>query len=382
MSWQERVGLEWGNGVLGEWGDGEMERSAVTMRGLLLVAFLLSTSFAQPEIIDGKPPVSTYRIPAAMTLCGEKIPLELASVRERFDREFYYTLDREGQLVLYLKRAARCNPVIEPILKASGLPDDLKYLAVAESGLLFRAQSPASAVGYWQFIRGTAKRYGLRIDQYVDERRDLERSTRAAVAYLKELRERFGSWALALAAYNWGEERIDKAVRQQGSSNYYDLYMPDETDRFVLRIAVLKLLLDNPQGFDIYLPQSELYKPPRKEQATVSSKYWFSIDVLSSCANVAPRAFRFLNPWMISNTLPAGTYDFSVPIGVGSGYAACVTKKTAGRQETIHVVRRGESLTLIAERYGVTIGEIERWNNISRWKPIHPGQRLVILADG
>lgn len=347
---------------------------------LVFLCFSIGIIYAQPEIVDAKPPVSTYSIPSAMKLCGEIIPLDRPDIRERFDREFYYTLDREGQLVLYIKRANRCFAVIEPILKELNVPDDLKYLAVAESGLLFRAYSPAGAAGYWQFVKGTAKRYGLRVDRYIDERRDLERSTRAAIMYLSELREQFGSWMLALAAYNWGENKIEKAVEEQGTSDYFGLYVPDETDRFIFRIAILKLIIGNPQGYDIYTPHEDLYTPSKKTVVSVTSERWFSIDVLATCAGIHPRAFRFMNEWMISNTLPPGTYDFSVPPSHALGFADCVRTDLSSVREITHIVRRGESLTIIADRYGVTIQQIEQWNGISRWRAIHPGQKLIILS--
>ena len=346
---------------------------------IFIVSLVVGGAYAQPEIVDAKPPVSTYSIPSEMSLCGEVIPLDRQDIRERFDREFYYTLDREGQLVLYIKRAARCFPVIEPILRELGVPDDLKYLSIAESGLLFRAQSPAGAAGYWQFVKGTAKRYGLRVDRYVDERRDLTRSTKAAMAYLADLREQFGSWTLALAAYNWGEHKIEKAVKEQGTSDYFGLYVPDETDRFIFRIAILKLLVGNPQGYDIYTPQDDLYTPAKETEVPVTSTRWFSVDILAQCAGIQPRTFRFMNEWMISNTLPPGTYDFSVPPSRGSIFAECVEKELRAIREITHIVRRGESLTIIANRYGVTIQQIELWNGISRWRPIHPGQKLIIL---
>ena len=349
----------------------------------LLVPLLMLTSvdgLSQPEVPDWKPPVTSFMIPLQLSLCGEEIPLHRQDVRERLEREFYYTLDNEGQTALYIKRTARCQPTVEELLRADGVPDDLKYVPVAESGLLFRARSSAGAVGYWQFVKGTAQRYGLRVDRYVDERRDLVRSTKAAIRYLKDLREEFGSWALALAAYNWGERSVASSIEEQGVSTYWDLYVPDETDRFVFRIAVLKILLDNPQGHAIYVREEDLYRQPEIENAIVSSTSWLSVDVLSEAAGVPPRTFRFLNEWMNASSLPAGEYTFSVPRGEAEGFAAKVTQMMAAKGRVIHVVQRGEHLTFIATKYGVTVTDIERWNNISRHRPILPGQKLVIMG--
>jgi len=347
-----------------------------------LFTFFAVGAFAQPEIPDWRPPVSTFRIPKNLTLCGEAIPLVREDVRERLEREFYYTRDMDGQIGLYLKRAARAYPIVEEILKEEGLPDDLKFVPVAESGLVFRARSPAAAAGYWQFIKGTAKRYGLRVDRYVDERRDLRKSTKAAAAYLRELREEFGSWAVALAAYNWGENSVRKAIKEQGVSDYYDLYLPDETDRFVFRIALIKLLLENPQGYAIYVPEDGLYEAPKLEEVVVTSNTWLSVDVLSAAAGIAPRTLRFLNKWMNTNTLPSGRYVFALPKEKAEGYVEKVTMLLEGKKRVVHVVKRGEYLSIIAGRYGVAVGEIERWNNISRGRPIHPGQKLIIIGKG
>jgi hypothetical protein len=357
------------------------DREGVLLFVLILVQFS-ADSLSQPEIPDWKPPVTSFMIPEELWLCGEEIPLERQDVRERLEREFYYTLDKEGQIALYVKRAARCQPVVEELLEEAGVPDDLKYVPVAESGLIFRARSGAGAVGYWQFMKGTALRYGLRVDRYVDERRDLARSTKAAIAYLKDLRAEFGSWALALAAYNWGERSVARSVEDQGVDSYFDLYIPDETDRFVFRVAVLKLLLDNPQGHAIYVSEENLYRQPEIEEAVVSAASWLSVDVLSEAAGVPPRTFRHLNEWMNASSLPAGEYTFSVPRGMANGYPETVTRMMNEKGRIVHVVRRGEHLTFIANKYGVTVTDIERWNSISRHRPILPGQKLVIVGGG
>lgn len=343
------------------------------------------SSMAQPEIPDAKRPVSTLSIPARLTLCGEEIPLHREDVRERLEREFYTNLDREGQLVLYLKRAGRVFPVVERILRELGMPQDLKHVPVAESGLSFRAASPAQAVGYWQFVEGTAKRYGLVVNPYVDERRDLEKSTRAACAYLRDLYREFGSWAMALGAYNWGEARMRHAVKEQGTSYYYDLYLPDETDRFVFRIACLKLILENPQRHDIYVSQDALYSSGPTDTVTVNAREWLRVATLAKAAGVPPRTFRFLNPWMTSSSLPPGTYRFCVPSASSPSFAAALRVSSpspsgSARAESVavHVVKPGESLARIAQRYGVTVHELIRWNNLAGDGTIHPGQRLVV----
>ncbi len=341
---------------------------------------------AQIDPVSYRPPVSSMRVPESLTFCGVRVPLERLDIKERLEREFYYMLDKEGQLVLYLKRAARCNPIVEPILKEAGLPDDLKYVPVAESGLLFREVSPAGAAGYWQFLKNTASHYGLRVDRTVDERRDLARSTKAAALYLKKLHETFGSWETALAAYNWGWKNVSQAVKSQGTNNYYDLYLPDESDRFVFRIILFKIILENPRAYSIYLPESELYQPQKTRDVEIRSKKALPISALAESARVSPRTFRFLNPWMLKNILHSGNYSFAVPELQADGYQQRVARLTGKnlmefgieREKTVHQVKSGENLSLIALKYRVSIIELEKWNNISRKRVIRPGQWLVV----
>ncbi len=313
-----------------------------------------------------------------MSLCGEPVPLERPDVRERLEYEFYYLLDREGLLVMYLKRAARCNPIVEVILEMEELPEDLKYVPVAESGLAYRARSPAKAVGYWQFIERTAERYGLKVDSYVDERRDLTRSTMAAAAYLKDLYEMLGSWTTALAGYNWGEKNVARTAKEQGTRSYYDLYLPRETERYIFRILALKLIMENPAAYSIQVPAEELYRLPKVMEVDIESETPITIDILADCSETGARTIRGLNPWMRRNVLPGGRYVIAVPTDKAEGYADRVAERLAERRRVVHSVKKGENLSTIASKYNVTVEAIEKWNKISRKKPIHYGQKLTI----
>ncbi len=333
---------------------------------------------ARVELPRAPPPVSRFRIPEKLSFCGDQVPLERTDVKERLEREFYYLMDRQGLLVVYLKRAARCNPIVEVILEMEELPEDLKYVPVAESGLAFRARSSANAVGYWQFMEHTAKRYGLEVNRYVDERRDLTRSTMAAAAYLKNLHEMFGSWTTALAWYNYGEKNVARAVKEQGTSSYYALYLPQEPERYVFRILALKLILERPETYSIHVPEDERYQLPKVMEVDIASETPISIDILADCANVGARTIRGLNPWMRRNVLPGGRYVIAVPAEQANGYADRVAERLAERKKVVHAVKRGENLSTIASKYMVTLEAIEKWNNISRKKPIHFGQKLTI----
>ena len=363
-----------------------MRNLLLSLIGALLVALpATARSEAQPDLPEARPgipethpAVSTFRIPETLRFCGEEVPLERPDVKERLEREFYYLLDRQGLCIVYIKRAERTNPIVEVILELKKMPEDLKYVPVAESGLAFRANSSANAVGYWQFIESTAKRYGMRVDRYVDERRDLTRSTLAAAAYLEDLYEKFGSWPTALAGYNWGETNVDRAVKEQGTNSYYDLYLPEETERYVFRILALKLIMEDPEAHSIHVPEGDRYQLPKVMEVDIRSKHPISIDILADCANVGARTIRVLNPWMRRNVLPAGEYLIAVPTEESDGYRERVAQRLAARRRIVHEVRRGENLSAIASRYEVTVESIERWNDISRKKPIHFGQKLII----
>ncbi len=324
------------------------------------------------------PMVSRFRIPGEMSLCGEPVPLERTDVRERLEMEAYYILDRQGLLIMYIKRAARTNPIVEVILEMEGLPNDLKYVPVAESGLAFRATSSAKAVGYWQFMEYTARRYGLKIDPYVDERRDLTRSTLAGAAYLKHLHEMFGSWATALAAYNWGEGNVSRAAREQGTKYYYDLYLPEETERYVFRILALKLFMEDPRIHSIDVPEEELYVLPKVREVEIRNALPLTVEILASSANVGARTIRVLNPWMRQNVLPAGKYLIAVPAEEAEGYAERVAQRLAGRKKIVHTVEPGESISTIASNYKVPVEAIAKWNNLTDDSAIQNGQKLTI----
>jgi LysM repeat protein len=330
------------------------------------------------EVAKPRPPVSSFRVPEQVSLFGEPVPLERPDVKERLEREFYHLLDRQGLLVTYIKRAARCNPIVEVILEMEEMPEDLKYVPVAESGLTSRARSPARAVGYWQFMERTAERYGLRVDGYIDERRDLTRSTQAAAAYLKDLYEMFGSWTTALAAYNWGEKNLQRATKEQGTTSYYDLYLPMETERYVFRILALKLIMEQPETYSIHVPEDERYRLPKVVEVDIESETPISIETLAECANAGARTIRGLNPWMRRNVLPAGRYVIAVPTEQADGYKDRVAERLSQRRKVVHSIKRGENLSTIASKYNVTVESIEKWNKISRKKPIHFGQKLTI----
>jgi hypothetical protein len=272
---------------------------------------------AEAEKFLGEPGVlkADFEPPASMTLCGESLPLESPAVRERLEAEFLLAVNHSAQVRLWQRRAKRYFPAMEAALKASGLPDDLKYLAVAESDLRPLVFSPAGAAGVWQFIPTTARRYGLKVNKLEDQRLLPEPVMGAGLRYLKFLRQKFGDWPLALAAYNAGEARIAKAISQQGFNDYFQLRLPRETERYVYRIAAIKAVLGEAGrwGLEDRTP-SGLYLPLNFEETTVFFKEpetWLSLAERHKCDY---RDLRSLNPHLANQeTLSGGPYLFRAP---------------------------------------------------------------------
>lgn len=197
-------------------------------------------------------------LPENMDFAGEPVPLENPDIRERMDRELLVNVYWQSNGLLLFKRANKYFPQIEPLLKKYGLPDDFKYLAVAESGLEYKS-SPAGASGIWHFMKGTGEEYGLEINDYVDERYDLEKATQVAAEYLKNAKNEFGSWTMAAAAYNAGVTGMKRQMERQKETGYYNLLLNNETSRYVFRILALKEILSNPQKYGFNFRQKDLY---------------------------------------------------------------------------------------------------------------------------
>ncbi len=253
-------------------------------------------------------------LPKSMSFAGEKVPLHNWEVKERLDRELLMNYYMHGSTLYMLKLTVRSFPVIEKKLKENGLPEDFKYLCAAESALRNQISS-AGAVGYWQFLKATGIQYGLEITDEVDERYDLERSTDAACRYLKEAYTRFGSWTAAAAAYNCGMGGFNGQSSFQMTGNYYDLLLPEETNRYVFRILALKLLLSNPEQYGYILQPGDAYPQVKTRTVPVTESIpnlaQFAIDQGSNY-----KIIKTLNPWLRDRKLtvkPGKTYYISIP---------------------------------------------------------------------
>jgi membrane-bound lytic murein transglycosylase D len=325
--------------------------------------------------------------PDKLELAGERAPLDQPFVAEQLDREFIISVHDQAQVVMWLKRARRYFPYISQELKKAGLPDDLKYLAVAESSLLHRVRSYAGAVGLWQFIPETGKRYGLRHNRWFDDRRNPEKATAAAIAYLKDLKDEFGSWALAMAAYNCGERRVRREIAEQGIKDYYNLYLPRETMRYVYRIMAAKIILSDPAKYGYVLPKEELYKPLQNDSVTLNLSRTLHLRTLAVASNTTVRELREINPELRSYWLPRGKVTVKVPRGEGKKIKARLAKLDTSKPEGVSskppggkrwvVVKPGDTLSSIAKRNKVKIKDLRSANRMTG-SMIKPGQKLMI----
>ncbi len=217
----------------------------------------LKEEVAEKNVADGYQ-ISAIDIPEDLNFAGEMVPQEDPEIMERVDREFLVNTYWQSNALLLMKRAHKYFPVIEPILAKNGIPDDFKYLAVAESGL-DNVVSHAGATGFWQIMKATGKQYGLEINSNVDERYHLEKSTEVACRYLKKYKNKYGNWTLAAAAYNTGTGSVDKYLRIQKVDDYYDLLLGQETGRYVFRIMAIKEILSNPEKYGFEIKKEDLY---------------------------------------------------------------------------------------------------------------------------
>ena len=259
-----------------------------------------------------------FRLPEQVTLCGEAFDLKRAAVAERLEFEFIRVVNHPAQVALWQRRAALYFPLIEAELRAAGLPDDLKYLAVAESDLRPWIVSPAGALGLWQFMPATAKAFGLTVSPKIDQRQLPEPLLGAAQRYFKSLHNKFGNWALAMAAYNAGEGRIARAMTTQGIDNYFDLDLPRETERYVYRIAAIKVVMENAThyGLKSSLP-AKFYETESYVERNVDIPKGRTWPQLAKQLGCDYKTLRTLNPHITQASL-AGPYTLRVPVSAAN----------------------------------------------------------------
>lgn len=240
--------------------------------------------------------VFSLNIPANMNFANERVPVENFDVREKLDRELLVNTYWQSQSLLLIKRSNRWFPVIEKILKKNGIPEDFKYLALIESGLM-NVVSPAGATGFWQILKETGKEYGLEINNEIDERYHVEKATEFACDYLKNAYKNFGSWTLAAASYNMGVNGLKKQIKKQKIKSYYDLLLNEETGRYVYRILAAKEIISSPEKYGFNVRQKDLYSSIKTKEVVIDS----SITDLTSFAfknQIDYKTLKIFNPWL------------------------------------------------------------------------------------
>ena len=241
--------------------------------------------------------------PDNLKFANENIPESTFDVWERLDKELLKNIYWQSNTLLYFKRANKYFPIIEEILEKNNIPSDFKYLALIESGFEYKV-SPSGAAGFWQIMKGTAREYGLEVNYAIDERYHLIKSTEAACKYLQKAYDKFGSWTMAAASYNMGINGVQRQVKKQNTNNYFNLYLNDETSRYVFRIIVIKEIMENPRKYGFVFRQNDLYSYPSVKQIRVDS----TINNLYSFAQENDINYKILkrfNPWLRTSKLPA-----------------------------------------------------------------------------
>jgi membrane-bound lytic murein transglycosylase D len=295
---------------------GTLEQSVSGLRSeVASLRYRLNNGQARPSLI-------TYKLPQEVSLCGEYFPLEDRNVWENLDREYLIALSNEVQVLLWVKRARRYFPYIEKRLKEMGLPDDLKYLAITESSLRPEAVSSSGAAGIWQFIPSTGEKYGMRKNRSIDERFDFFKATEGALFYLGSLYEEFKNWTLSMAAYNVGENRVRKEIDLQKTTNYFYLDLPLETERYVYKIAVAKIILSDPGKYGYVLEEKQYYNPLQVERVQIELTQPLPIMEVARATGLFYKEVKEMNPHLFEENIPPGIHVLNLPRGTSEKFWA------------------------------------------------------------
>jgi membrane-bound lytic murein transglycosylase D len=350
---------------------------------LVIGVFFHANIYAEPLKPAYSPSLLTsITISSQLEFCSERVPTKVQDVREQLEKELMLSLWDRPQVILWLKRSRRYLPHIENMLRKSHMPDDLKYVAIAESALRPHARSKRGAVGFWQFMKFTGQKYGLAINENIDERRNIVASTQAAIRYFTDLYEMFGSWTLAAAAYNMGEDGLMAEIMEQGTTNFYVLYLPVETQRFVFRILSVKLIFSDPERYGFQLSDDDYYPPIQFDLIQIDCLQDTPIQIIAKAAKTHFKVIKDLNPQIRGHHLMAGSHTIQIPKGASSEflvrYQHFLKKWLVDQEERIYVVKKGDSLSSIAERFNVPLAALLIWNNLDSKGTIRPGDQLII----
>ena len=299
-----------------------MNNKAFLGISFLIILLIYGFSSVNPEILtafniygDGESSkVYALKIPEVLDFSGEQTPLNSPDIKERLDKELLVNTYWQSNMMLLLKRSNKWFPTLEKILKEEGVPEDFKFLAVIESGLE-NLRSPKGAKGFWQLMPATAKEYGLEVNNNVDERYHIEKSTRVACKYLLKAKERFGSWTLAAAAYNRGMYGIDRLLEKQKVDNYYDLLLNKETSRYVFRILAVKEIMSHPDRYGFIYEENDLYQPIPVIKIGIDIPI-INIAEYAKKQGINYKLLKIHNPWLIQNHLNNNSrkhYEIEIP---------------------------------------------------------------------
>ncbi|MEN8246604.1 MAG: transglycosylase SLT domain-containing protein [Thermodesulfobacteriota bacterium] len=360
-----------------------MQSKAVFLLVFVMTLFVLNAPWAQAAERRAVPvPMAALHDIGDLDFCGEPVPLHEPDIRERLEKELLLSVWDRPQVILWLKRYPRYMPHIEAVLKKNGLPDDFKYMAVIESALRPHAGSRKGAIGFWQFMSDTARRYGLRVDRRMDERRNLFASTRAAAEYIKDLYDLNNSWTLSAAAYNMGEEGIEAEMLVQGVSDFYHLYLPLETQRFVFRILSAKLILTQPEHYGFFLEDGDAYPPLRFHRVDIECFDDVPVRIIADAAGTRFKVIKDMNPEIRGHFLVSGSHAIRIPLDAKEGFEARLAQGieayAKNQNERVYVVKEGDNLSIIAQKFQVPLQALLIWNRIDLKAPIHPGDLLII----
>ncbi len=284
--------------------------------GVIIFFILGAAKPEEPTRVEEPLKFRAVKIPDSASFAGEPVPLERFDVRESLDRELLVNCYFHSQTLRFIKLAPRYFAIIEPILKEKGVPEDFKYLAVAESSLDPRAVSPARAVGFWQFLRGTAREYGLEVNSEVDERYHVEKATDAACDYFLKAYEEYGNWTMVAAAFNAGMNGIDRQIERQKAEVYYNLLLGPETGRYVFRVVALKLILEDPAAYHFDVSEAEKYPSIQTRQVEING----AVEDFADFAHEQGINYKLLkdfNPWLRQsylNNAHGKSYTVKIPV--------------------------------------------------------------------
>lgn len=358
---------------------------------MCITLVVLSFTYEQDTTNTKDVNVPALATPMSINLGGEPMPYDDKEVLQRFDRELHVNSYWQSNTLLYFKRAHQYFPVIEPILQAYGIPTDFKYLAVAESALM-NVVSPSGATGFWQLMPGTARDYGLEVNDVIDERYHAKKATEAACQYLLNAYEVFGNWTAVAASYNMGVNGLLRQMKRQKCTNYYDLLLNSETSRYVFRILAIKEIFENHKQYGFSFSEADLYAPDQTKMVVLKAPN-ADLAFYAQSYGISYKKLKYLNPWLRDSFLKAEKSEYIVDLpetadlNVAFAYPEPMTHLDSlvyyQPQETFvsHKVKRGESLSTIASKYKEDLSNIYEWNDLTNKSVLKIGQTIRIKEN-